>query len=148
MQKLLEDMDLLRNSYAKKASHDFGNKKIMAIDDCAVTLNIINQFLRSSSNLSLELYKDERAALKSFMQENPDVVILDMNLGKLDGQTVALIMRNLSLFEVPIIFISADYEKQAEITKEYGERVTFLPKPLRKHSLISALEEICTPAAA
>tara|TARA_R110000868_G_scaffold344396_2_gene605414 strand:+ start:4381 stop:4842 length:462 start_codon:yes stop_codon:yes gene_type:complete len=148
MEKLLQDMDLLRNSYANNSSHDFGHKRIMVIDDCSITLTMINKILRNCSNLNLELFRDERAALKSFMELSPDVVILDMNLQSLDGPTVAQIMKSLAVFEVPIIFISADVDKEADIKIDGWRKTTFLSKPLRKNSLISTIDEICAPVAA
>lgn len=143
LSKLLYEKEQLRNSYAKQDMAELGHKRIMAIDDCPDTLNVIYSFLKTQSKLVIETFENEEYAMHHFMRDNPDLVILDMNLSKLDGIKVAVILRNLSMFEVPILFISKDKKMKQEVERIYGDNVKFLAKPIHKNSLLEAVEDIC-----
>ena len=58
--------------------------KILAVDDDLELLRLIAFTLRQSSYLVLEA-QDGPSALEVFTQESPDLVLLDVNLPRLNG---------------------------------------------------------------
>ena len=142
MKMLREEKRLLMESLVRTEMRSLEDKKIMVIDDCKDTLNLIKKYFEGIVSIDVHTFLDEHLAIRYFIRETPDLVILDMNLTKLDGIKVSLIMRNLSLFEVPIIFISQDGRSQYEIENFYGRKPLFLEKPFQKKPFISVVDEL------
>ena len=135
--------DLLKDAIAQAERLDLKFKKILAIDDCPDTLNVINTFFKNQSRTVVQSFVDEELAIRSFIKEKPDLVILDMNLKHSDGIRVSIILKKLSFFRVPIIFISGDSSMANEVRKFHGNDYQFLSKPFRKESFLRAVKKAC-----
>ena len=75
------------------------------------------------------------------MDINPDLVIMDMKLKNLDGYKVSKLLKSLSMFKVPVIYISADRKEKNNIENKESEPVLFLKKPLEKEKLVSTVRK-------
>jgi len=142
LKKLKEEKHLLLNTLARIDMENVHDRKIMVVDDCADTLHIVKKFLTNINRISVETFMDEYDAMLKFIKEKPDLIILDMNLNDLNGIKVATIMKNLSTFEVPIIFISSDNWVAEEGSNFSGKNTVFIPKPIQREHLILSVKNI------
>lgn len=114
-------------------------KKILAIDDEPDILKIISLRL-AKEGFEIVKASDGEEALKKFFQENPNLVILDLMLPKLDGFEVCRLIRESS--NVPIIILSA---KGDEIDKLMGFRLgsdDYLVKPFSPSELLMRVKAV------
>ena len=88
--------------------------KILIVDDEQSIVDILQENLEREGYLTVAAY-DGREALDMAYSENPDLILLDCMLPKLDGFDVCRKLRKDSL--VPIIMLTA---KSEEIDKVLG----------------------------
>lgn len=132
----------LLDTLALESVRELVHKRIMVIDDCEDTLKYIRRQLADIPDVDVCTFSDEIAAIKDFLTEKPDAVIMDINLESMKGTELGLIFKNLSLFNIPIIYISAD-KSIADVAEKYpGGRFHFLPKPLNKNEIIESLNMV------
>lgn len=117
-------------------------KRIMVLDDSTDCLDAIRVMLKDLSHLQIETFSNETHALNEFSQNEPDLVILDMNLGRLNGIEVASLFNKLSIFNIPVIFISYDGKVRKEIEVRLGKEITFMEKPISGKTLINSIDHI------
>lgn len=129
------------NMFAQLDFEEFKHKKIMVIDDCRDVLIYAQHTLKILENVSIQTYEDEFEAMKQFVDIKPDLVIMDMKLKNLDGYKVSKRLKSLSMFKVPIIYISADRKEKNNIENKESEPVLFLKKPLEKEKLVSTVRK-------
>ncbi|MDQ3954965.1 MAG: response regulator [Actinomycetota bacterium] len=116
--------------------------RILICDDDPVILRLLQV------NLELEGYEvlmanDGEAALEVAIAEDPDLVILDIMMPKLDGyQTCAKLKESPATKDIPVIFLSAKAQ-QSDIDKgkEYGVE-DYLTKPFDPNQLIEVVERV------
>jgi DNA-binding response OmpR family regulator len=80
------------------------SQKILVVDDHQKTVNLIRMYLENSNYQVLEA-SNGRQALELARQAQPDLIILDLMLPKVDGLDVCRILRAES--KVPIIMLTA-----------------------------------------
>jgi phosphoserine phosphatase RsbU/P len=85
---------------SEKAKH-----RILIADDEFHLLNVLRLNLELE-NFSVILARDGEEALAKATTENPDVVILDVSMPKMDGYTVCKTLRNQGLM-MPVIMLTA-----------------------------------------
>ena len=142
MRKLREEKNLLLDPLARIDMPQLQNKKVMVIDDCEDTLRIVKKYLTDVNRVSVSTFLDEFQAIRDFMKDKADLVILDMNLNRLDGIKVSSVFDNLSSLKVPIIFISRDTWSKKELSNLYdSNKASFVPKPLKKDVLLTKVKQ-------
>ena len=73
----------------------------------------------------------------------PDVVLLDMNLPKLDGREVLAELRNDSgLCRIPVVVLTASFEHQEILENERLHVESFLTKPVDLEAFISVVKSL------
>ena len=115
-----------------------GKKKILAVDDEDSIIDLLK------FNIEKEGYKfvsasDGEEALKKVEEEDPDLVILDVMLPKMDGLAVCRKIRQTDN-QVPIIMLSARGE---EIDKILGLEIgadDYMTKPFSTRELIARIK--------
>jgi CheY-like chemotaxis protein len=98
-------------------------KKIMVIDDNPDFIKMITEYL-SDINCSLYTvseFSDERDIVKKIEEVLPDLILLDINLGRVYGlKVIECIKRESKINKIPLIIITAsDYN---DIVKRIVER--------------------------
>lgn len=84
------------------------NYKILFVDDDLALLEMLNNYF-SKKNYEIILAQNGEDAINK-LNENPDIIILDVNMPKLNGFEVCKKIRNSVM--VPIIFLTAKVEEQ------------------------------------
>jgi DNA-binding LytR/AlgR family response regulator len=107
-------------------------------DEMIIGANISLQLSQLGYKVNAIVPKGEEA-LEKIRIEQPDIVILDINLnGTIDGIDTALLMQKE--YDIPIIYLTANADEsnfnRAKITKPYA----FISKPFKKLDLQRAIE--------
>jgi DNA-binding NtrC family response regulator len=132
----------VRNALCEQELHQLGQRNVMIIDDCSDTLEIIRKHLGQLEQLNVKTYHDEFEAIEAFRHNRPDLLVIDMKLSSLTGDKLSIIMKNLSLFHTPVIYISSDELLLKKMEKENKNLVQTLAKPLKKDKLIQQVSRM------
>ena len=84
------------------------SKSILVVDDEPQIVKVLQAYLEKAGYRVLTA-GDGKAALHTFQQQQPDFVILDLNLPGMDGLDVARTLRRTS--NVPILMLTARVEE-------------------------------------
>lgn len=95
-------------------------KKILYIEDDFANRTLISRVLRDRYHLILAENGEKGLALA--VEEVPDLILVDIGLPDVDGQTVGAVLRQFpALAETPIVAITAwPPETAAEMAKRYN----------------------------
>mgnify|MGYP003624119891 CR=1 FL=1 len=112
--------------------------KILYVEDDDVTRENAIEYLE---NYFVNIYeaKDGLDALKKFEQINPDIIITDIQMPKVDGLEFAKNVRQKNK-EVQIIVITAFSHKEYLLKAIELQLVKYLMKPIKENELKDALE--------
>jgi len=113
--------------------------KILVVDDDLDLADVISFTLRRAGFETLLAY-DGRAALDRWQSESPDLIILDINLPKLDGTKVCQQIRQQS--DTPIIMLTVrsnedDIVRGLEIGAD-----DYIVKPFSPRQLVARVEAV------
>lgn len=112
-------------------------KKILVVDDEKPITDII-KFNLNKEGFDVVTAFDGEEALAKFKSENPDLILLDLMLPKIDGLEVSRQIRKSS--NTPIIIISA---KDDEIDKIIGLELgadDYVTKPFSNRELVARVK--------
>ncbi|MCL2739846.1 MAG: response regulator transcription factor [Oscillospiraceae bacterium] len=113
------------------------NMKILVVDDEVSIVDILKLNLKRENFDVLEAY-DGEMALKIALEEEPDLILLDVMLPKMDGFTVCKRIREVS--QVPIIMLTA---REEEIDKVLGLELgadDYITKPFSTRELMARIK--------
>ena len=112
-------------------------KTILIVDDEKPIVDILKYNLEKEGYKTMETYDGETAINMAF-EQNPDLILLDIMLPKVDGLTVCKRIRNS--LNIPIIMISA---KDEEIDKILGLELgadDYITKPFSVRELVARVK--------
>ena len=110
------------------------NKKILLVDDEKQLLVLLKEvFIKEGFN---EIYEAENGidAILSAKENNPDLIILDVNMPDIDGYKVCQRIRSFSL--CPIIFLTAKSEDEEKIQGLEAGADDYVTKPFNIKELV------------
>ena len=112
-------------------------KKILVVDDEKPIADILRINLEKESYEVVEAYDGEEA-VKKFNEENPDLILLDVMLPKMDGFSVCRTIREKS--NVPILMLTA---REEEVDKVLGLELgadDYITKPFSVRELMARIK--------
>ena len=109
--------------------------KILVVDDDLDLLGLICFALRQASYLVVEA-QDGPSALSVFERERPDLVILDVNLPRLDGLVVLKRLR-ASGAKTPIMMLTVRSSEEDQVRCLDMGADDFLTKPFSPRALLA-----------
>ncbi len=113
--------------------------KILVVDDDPAICNLVQRYLRAK-NYQVEVAGDGKAALASFEQFNPDLVILDLNLPDTNGYTLCREMQQRTRVFVLMLTGRTD---TADKIKGFSQGADdYLTKPFDLEELLYRVEAI------
>ncbi|MBK9654732.1 MAG: response regulator [Rhodanobacteraceae bacterium] len=117
---------------------------VMVVDD-SITMRKVTTRVLERSNFDVFTAKDGLDAVEQLQDRIPDVILLDIEMPRMDGYEVAQNMRNdQRLREVPIIMItSRTGEKHRQRALEVGVD-RYLGKPYQESDLLKNVQEALT----
>lgn len=117
-------------------------KCVMVVDD-SVTVRKVTTRLLERQGMDVMVAKDGVEAVALLQERRPDIMLLDIEMPRMDGFEVARqVRRDESTNELPIVMISSRTggKHQERATKLGVNR--FLGKPFQEAELISTIEEL------
>ncbi|HAI31390.1 MAG TPA: transcriptional regulator, partial [Thalassospira sp.] len=114
------------------------NATILIADDTMLSREIIASYLRADGFTNLVFAKDGEDAIAQIKEHNPDLIILDIIMPKLDGYAVCKAVRaDPAYAKTPIIAQTALEENEGR-TRIFDDGATdLILKPLNKAELIA-----------
>jgi putative two-component system response regulator len=104
--------------------------KVLLVDDEARNLQLLRLILQD--DYSLLYAKDGMRAIELAIQERPDLILLDVMMPGMTGyETCRKLKAEPATAGVPVIFVTAITESEAEVNGFAAGAVDFLTKPVR-----------------
>jgi len=117
-------------------------KKILVVDDEIQLVEMLKMRLEANGYEALTAY-DGREALEKVRNQNPDLILLDLMLPKMDGYKVCRMLKFDKKYKnIPIIIFTARVQ---ESDKEKGSQVgadAYIIKPFEPQVLLSKIKEL------
>lgn len=110
--------------------------KVLYIEDDEVTATRTSRYLERQG-LTLRWFADGRSGLEELIREEPDVVLLDLQIPRMDGLQVCAEIRRRS--DVPIIIITAREEEADRVLGLEGGADDYLVKPFSARELLARI---------
>ncbi|MBA1148358.1 Hpt domain-containing protein [Ectothiorhodospiraceae bacterium WFHF3C12] len=119
-----------------------GPPTVMVVDD-SITMRKVATRLLERNNMNVVTAKDGVDAVSTLQESLPDVMLLDIEMPRMDGYELATHMRNDSrLKDVPIIMItSRTGEKHRQRALEIGVN-RYLGKPYQEGELLETIRDL------
>jgi two-component system cell cycle response regulator DivK len=120
---------------------------VIVIEDNQQNARLVAKLLHKAGH-QVTLAETGEAGLTSAFEATPDLVLVDLGLPDLDGQTVAALLRQQpSLANVPVIAFTAWPENAAyEMAKAYGCNGVII-KPIDTRTFVAQIEAFLKPLA-
>lgn len=115
------------------------NERILLVDDQPEILEPVQRKLESEGYQIITAH-DGPSAIEKFMEESPDMVVLDLMLPKLDGLVVCKRIRGRS--DVPILMLSAKFEETDIIVGLELGADDYVTKPFRVNELVARIRAL------
>lgn len=117
-------------------------KKILVVDDEADLVEVLS-FRLEASDFTVIKASDGQQGLDKARTENPDLIILDLMLPKIDGYKVCRILKFDEKYKnIPIILFTA---KVQDSDKELGREVradAYITKPFEAQTVLTKINEL------
>lgn len=117
------------------------NEKILVADDNPIIVEVIKSALKAE-NYQVSVAYDGQEALDKVHQENPDLILLDILMPKMNGYMVCKkIKDDPKVKHIPIIMLTA---KEQESDKDKGLGMgadEYLTKPFEMEKLIEIIKK-------
>jgi DNA-binding response OmpR family regulator len=116
--------------------------KILVIDDNSYMRKLLESRLKAN-DYQVVLAEDGKEAFSKAESEEPDLVLLDITMPKMDGFQIAEKLKNhASTRSIPIIFVTARGQEEEifKATKELGA-AAYIIKPFRSEILLNEIKK-------
>jgi len=110
--------------------------KVLVVDDDKSMVNLLKDVLEIEGYLVSTAFDGEQAIQQS--QKHPDIILLDINLPKIDGIEVCVKIR--SCVHCPILFLSARIEEKDRILGLKVGGDDYIVKPFSIGELLARIE--------
>jgi two-component system, chemotaxis family, response regulator PixG len=110
--------------------------QVACIDDSPAMLQTIEQFL-GHENLSLTLIQDSLKALVELMRINPNLILLDVGMPKVDGYELCRLLRKHPMFKrTPIIMVTGNTGLIDRARAKMAGTTDYMTKPFTQDQLL------------
>lgn len=115
-------------------------KKILVVDDEPAFARLVEQVLTQKEYEVLKASNGQEG-IKLFFTHEPDLVLLDVAMPKMDGWQTCSFIRDVS--NIPIIIITGQHKAEADIVQglDYGAD-DYLIKPVRNKELVARVRAV------
>lgn len=125
-----------------KIMNDYGNKKILIVDDNKLNIKVATRALKDF-NFELEECYDGNQVLDKINQGNKyDLILMDIMMPNMSGETCLKELQNINGFNTPIIALTADAiagAKEKYISEGF---IDYIAKPFSKEQIKEKLDKI------
>ncbi len=124
-------------------------KKVLVIDDNPTIVELIKYAVNLQGSYQVVVAYDGVQGLERVFAEQPDCVIIDVKMPKMDGyQLVRCLRGDMRTADVPLIILSAMTRDEDQMTGLLSGADEYLTKPFKPTALNAAIERVSrlTPA--
>ena len=115
--------------------------KILIVDDEPNNVDFLEQALEDSG-YQLITATNGQEALNKIQNEQPDLILLDLNMPVMDGFTVlAKVKEEPNLRDIPVIIISSEHESKSVVKGIKQGAEDYLTKPVNAGLLVKKVKE-------
>ncbi len=116
-------------------------KHILIVDDNTTNLKVESQMLQGRYEVSMA--KSGKQALSFLKKYTPDLILLDILMPEMNGyETMEEIKLNPLTANIPIIFLTADKERESEIKGLSLGALDFITKPFEEEVVLGRIEKV------
>lgn len=120
---------------------------ILAIDDSA-TMRDMLRFALSSAGFNVHLAEDGVDALEKFPGMEPDVIITDINMPRMDGFGVIDAVRNgTERPTTPILVLTTESAQELKDRARRAGATGWIVKPFDHDKLVAAIHRVASPGS-
>lgn len=112
---------------------------IYVIEDEPSIAEVVNLYLRRAG-YQVKVFTDGRSAMDTLAQKQPDLIVLDLMLPKVDGLTITRWLRDRS--DVPIIMLTARRDEADRIAGLEMGADDYVVKPFSPQELVSRIRAV------
>jgi CheY-like chemotaxis protein len=114
--------------------------KILIVDDNEDMLQIYDNMFKDEARYSVDLMKDAMQALRSLSKKQYDLIILDIIMEPLTGESFFVYLRSDErTMHIPVIAVTVLEPDMVETIRKV-DHSEILQKPIRKEDLMSSIE--------
>lgn len=118
-----------------------GRKKLVIVDDVKLFLQLTKTMF-SREEYIIHSAANGRQAIEIVKEENPDLVLLDLNMPEMEGDEVCRHIRsNPSACHIPVIMVTSETDARARRRCFYAGCDDFVTKPVRLDVINQAVEK-------
>jgi CheY-like chemotaxis protein len=113
---------------------------ILVVDDNKITTKLLHRYLDANGYETAEAY-DGQECLEKVAERQPDAIVLDVMMPRLDGyQTVAKLRESLETEDIPVVIVTALNDVKNQIKAIESGANDFLNKPIEEKLLIAKVK--------
>ncbi|MDN3584063.1 response regulator [Mucilaginibacter flavus] len=121
-------------------------RRILAVDDDKDILEVL-QYILEDSGYEVETLADGHNLFNTIRQHHPDLILLDIMLGGLDGRELCKhLKQGKETHDIPVIMISASHDV-SKTKHENGGPDDFIAKPFDIEVLLNSVKRQLNAAA-
>ena len=120
------------------------SKTVMIVEDEPLFHELYEKMLEDTNYELIRAY-DGSEALSKLQEKKPDIIILDMLLDMVTGDTFFLHLKSMLDFaDIPVIIISAMPESEFKILRELDPNLIYINKlHVTRQRLFNELKKVC-----
>ncbi len=113
-------------------------QKVMVVEDDEDILFVVTFMLKQNGFSVIALSEGEKA-IPEALQSKPDLILLDINLGRYDGRQLCLELKTIHHIQIPILLFSANVTLASTIRSYKADG--FIPKPFDMDLLVNTVRK-------
>ncbi|WP_184545713.1 response regulator [Mucilaginibacter sp. FT3.2] len=122
-------------------------RRILAVDDDNDILEIL-QYILEESGYEVETLSDGHCLFDSIRKHQPDLILLDIMLGGLDGRELCKHLKGMKeTHDIPVIMISASHSVPIKAQNHTDGPDDFIAKPFDLDVLLQSVKRQLNQAA-
>ncbi|QKG79950.1 response regulator [Tenuifilum thalassicum] len=114
-------------------------KKILLVDDSALSRRLMKKALRQIANLQIIEVSDSLVVLETFLHESPDLILLDLTMEGINGLELLAKIKELNPNQ-KVIIASADIQKATIEEAMQKGAFGYITKPFNEAEIIQKVE--------
>ncbi len=116
---------------------------VVVVDDNETNLTLLRRILARRPGLQVLSESDGRRGLNLIRQRNPDLVLLDLHLPTIDGETVVREIRSdPATAATPVLVISGDANPATKRRLRETGATAYLEKPFNVQAVLDAVNSL------
>ena len=131
----------ITNKEEKNLEVKYKNKKILVVDDNKLNIKVAKRALKECELIIDEAYDGEEC-LEKVKNNNYDLILMDIMMPKMDGETALKKLQENKKFKTPVIALTADALSDSNEKYISIGFVDYLSKPFTREQIIEKIDKI------